>query len=294
MSGCYRYQPCCVSEILDEGTFPNQTSSRSITGGQLNLNRTRGLAALILAAATLAAGQTKEFEVASVKPHNGEDDGRVGIQITPGGRWRATNVPLQLLLQIAYELKPGQMTGAPGWINNERYDIDAKLDETLGPNPKPGEMQPYLQSLLEKRFQLKFHRETKEMQVYALVVAKGGPKMKLADPAERGPSIRMGMGQLTMAKVDMDQFVRELSRQVGRPVLNQTELTGQYTMELTFAPEGGGGHGDGPPGERGPAPGGEGPTVFTAVQEQLGLRLDSKKAPVQMFVVDRIERPEAN
>ena len=257
------------------------------------------LVCAILLLASIAWAEKKEFEVASVKPHKDADDGRVGIQITPGGRWRATNVPLNLLLQIAFELKPGQMAGAPNWVNSERYDVDAKLDASLGPNPKPGDMQPYLQSLLESRFQLKFHREAKEMQVYALVVGKGGPKMKESDPAERGPSIRMGMGQLTMAKVNMDQFVRELSRQVGRPVLNETGLTAQYTMELTFAPEGGGpggpgGHGDGPPGERGPAPGSDGPTVFTAVQEQLGLKLESRKAPVQMFIIDKIEKPEEN
>ena len=254
---------------------------------------------VLLASASLAFGQKKEFEVASVKPHKDADDGRVGIQITPGGRWRATNVPLNELLQMAFELKPGQMSGAPKWINSERYDIDAKLDASLGPNPKAGDMQPYLQSLLENRFQLKFHREAKDMPVYALVVAKGGPKMKESDPAERGPSIRVGQGQMTMTKVDMDQFVRALSRQVGRPILNQTELTGQYTIELTFAPEGGGGGpgdrgGEAPPGERRAAPGADGPTVFTAVQEQLGLKLESKKAPVQMFVIDKIEKPEEN
>ena len=269
-----------------------------LPGVRVNANRLFGTmigTVVLLSAASVAFGQRKEFEVASVKARKDADDGRVGIRITPGGRWRATNVPLNLLLSMAYELKPGQLSGAPNWVNNERFDIDAKIDEALGPNPKPGEMLPYVQSLLEKRFQLKFHREAKEMQVYALVVAKGGPKMKESDPAERGPSIRMGMGQLTMAKVDMDQFVKELSRQVGRPVLNETGLTAQYTMDLTFSPEGGGGPGgDGPPGERGPAPGSDGPTVFTAVQEQLGLKLESRKAPVQMFIVDKIERPEEN
>ena len=278
----------------------------------MNLNAVRWArllaAPLLLASVELAAGQTKEFEVASIKPHKGADDGRVGIQITPGGRWRATNVPLTLLLNIAYDLRPGQLTGAPSWINSERYDVDAKLDESLGPNPKPGEMQPYLQSLLEKRFQLKFHRENKEMQVYALVVGKSGSKMKESDPEARGPQIRMGHGSLTATKINMDMFARELSRQVGKTVLNETGLKGDYNLELTFTPEGptgggpGGPGGEGPPGGAagpggagpGPAPGGDAPTVFTAVQEQLGLKLDSKKAPVALFIVDKLEKPEEN
>ncbi len=259
------------------------------------------LVVLLLAAGAAALAQTKEFEVASVKPHKADgDDGRAAIQITPGGRWRATNVPLNMLLNMAYELKPGQLIGAPNWINSERYDIDAKMDAALGPNPKPGEMLPYVQNLLEKRFGLQFHRETKEMPVYVLVVARGGIKMKESQPEERGPQIRMGRGMLACSKIDMDLFARELSRAVGRPVINETALKSSYNFELTFTPESpaGGGPsgpgGDGPAPGPGPAPGGDGPTVFTAVQEQLGLKLDSRKAPVQMFVIDKIEKPEEN
>ena len=243
--------------------------------------------------AALLLAQTKEFEVASVKPHKASDDGRVAIQITPGGRWRATNVPLNLLVNLAYELKPGQVSGAPGWINAERYDIDAKLDDSLGSNPKPEQMLPYLQSLLEKRFSLKYHRETKDMQVYSLVVAKSGSKLVESKPDEAGPRIRMGRGQMSATKIDMDLLARELSRQVGRPVMNQTDLKGQYNLELTFTPENAP---SGPPNSEAPAsaPGGDAPTVFTALQEQLGLKLESKKAPVQMFVIDKIEKAQEN
>lgn len=197
---------------------------------------------------------------------------------------------------MAYELKPGQMSGAPAWINSERYDIDAKMDAALGADPKPGEMLPYVENLMENRFGLKFHKETKEMPVYALVVAKGGVKMRESKPEEQGPRIRMGRGQLTCTKVDMNLFARELLRAVGRPVLNQTELTASYNFELVFTPEGpaGGGPGglgvDGPAPGPGPgtAPGGDGPTVFTSVQEQLDLKLNSNKAPVQMFSIDKM------
>ncbi len=252
-----------------------------------------------MASMALAWGQTKEFEVASVKPSTTADDGRVAIQITPGGRWRATNVPLQLLLQIAYDLRPGQLTGAPSWIQTERYDVEAKLDDSLGANPKPEQMRPYLQNLIEKRFQFKSHRETKEMPVYILSVSKSGSKLKESDPAAQGPRIRMGRGQLSCTKVKTEMFARELSRQLGKPVLDQTDLKGDYDFELTWTPEGPGGDGGGGsggpgPAPGGPAPGGEGPSVFTAIQEQLGLKLDSKKAPIEIIVVDKIEKAEAN
>jgi uncharacterized protein (TIGR03435 family) len=257
---------------------------------------------LLLGTTAQVFAQTKEFEVASIKSHK-DDDGRVGIQITPGGRWRATNVPVNLLLQIAYDLRPGQLSGAPNWINSERYDVEAKLDDSLGPNPKPEQMRPYLQALMEKRFQFKFHRETKEMPVYVLAVAKGGPKLKESDPAAVGPRIRMGMGQLTCTKIKMDAFARELSRQLGRPILNQTDLNGDYDLDLTYAPEGpgpggegahGGGGAGGPGGPPSAAPGSDAPTIFTAIQEQLGLKLDSRKAPVELLIVDRLEKAEEN
>lgn len=248
------------------------------------------------AALTLQAQGVKEFEVASVKP-NKSGDGRVGIRIAPGGRWTATNLPLVEFLQIAFDLRPGQMTGAPGWIRGESFDIEAKLPAELGANLKPDELRPYLQTLLAQRFGLKFHREKKEMTVYALVVNKGGIKMKESDPAARGPMMRMGRGQLTGNKIAMDMLAMNLSRQTGRPVLNETGLTGTYDFELTFAPEapaGPGGPG-GPGGGGGePPPNSEAPTVFTAVQEQLGLKLESRKAPVDLFVIDEIKRPEEN
>jgi uncharacterized protein (TIGR03435 family) len=260
--------------------------------------------ALALLSASFAAAQTKEFEVASVKPHKAGDDGRVSISITPGGHWRATNVPVIMLLNIAFDLRPGQLSGAPSWVTSERYDIDAKLGEGASASLKPGEDKPYLQALLASRFGLKYRNESKEMPVYALVVGKGGPKMKESNPEERS-NIRMGRGNLSMTKIGMDMFVRELSRQVGKVVLNETGLTGEYKFELSFTPENGppppgaggpGGPGGGPGGPEGPgpAPGGDAPTVFTAVQEQLGLKLDARKAPVQLFIIDKLEKPEEN
>ena len=241
-------------------------------------------------ALTTVWGQTKEFDVASIKPHKGGDDGNVGIQISPGGLFRANNVPLKEMLQIAYDLRPGQLAGAPKWVDSERYDIEAKMAEP--PAPGPDGLRPYMQSLLEKRFQLKSHREMREMQSYQLVQAKGGSKVKESDPAARGPMIRMGRDQLSMSKVNMDQLSVQLSRAVGASVSNQTGLTAQYDMELKFTPEASAGPGH--EGQGAPTPGGDGPSIFTAVQEQLGLKLEAKKGPVSVFVIDKIEKPEEN
>ena len=251
---------------------------------------------LALTSTCVWAQAAKEFDVASIKPHKGADDGRVGIQITPGGLLRASNMPLRELLQMAYDLRPGQLTGAPKWIDSERYDIEAKMSEPPAQGGGPDFLRPYMQSLLEKRFQLKSHREMRDMQSYQLVQGKGAPKLKESDPASRGPMIRMGRDQLTLNGGNMDQLSLQLSRAVGAPVSNQTGLTGQYDMELKFTPER-----PAPPGPNGArdggggaAPGGDAPSIFTAVQEQLGLNLESKKGPISMFVVDKIEKPEEN
>ena len=254
------------------------------------------LPAFVLACAPFAWSQAvKEFDVTSIKPHK-DDDGRVGISIAPGGLFRATNAPLNMLMQTAYDLRPGQLVGAPKWIDAARYDIEAKMAEPPPQNAGPDGLRPYLQSMLEQRFQLKSHREMRDMQVYQLVAGKGGPKMKEADAAGQGPRIRMGRGLITATQINMDQLARELSRQLGSPVVNQTGLTGNFDLELKFTPEGPAGPGGpgGAGGEGASAPGGDGPTIFTAIQEQLGLKLESKKSAVNVFVVDKIEKPEEN
>jgi uncharacterized protein (TIGR03435 family) len=156
-----------------------------------------------------------------------------------------------------------------------------------------------LVALIEDRFQLKIHRETKEMPVYALVVAKNGTKLK-ANAGEPGPRLRMGRGQLNGTKVPLKMLVQQLAQQLGRPVVDKTGLTGDYDFTLTWTPQPGEGGAmfagpGGPGGPEGPPPSDpDGPSIFAAIQEQLGLKLESDKGPVEILVLDQVEKPTEN
>ena len=255
------------------------------------------------------------FEVASIKPNTG-DDHRFFIQIQPGGGLRTTGSTLKMLLTLAYDVREFQISGGPGWINTERYDIMAKAgdaavsDNADDPRKMTDEqrrtvgeqMRERLRALLAERFQLTLHRETKEQSVYALVVAKGGPKLQQSEAKEgTGPKgmMRMGRAQLSGQGVPLQMLTQSLSSQLGRPVLDQTGLKGNFDFKLEWTPDpgqsGGPFGGAPPPGVDGPPPPDpNGPSVFTAVQEQLGLRLESQKGPVEMLVIDRVEKPSEN
>ncbi|HUA19398.1 MAG TPA: TIGR03435 family protein [Bryobacteraceae bacterium] len=253
-----------------------------------------------------------EFEVASIKL-NKSADGRIMIRPAPGGRFTATGIPMRFLITEAYRIKDFQLSGAPSWLLSERYDIEAKADG----NPSFDTMRVMLQTLLEDRLKLKYHHETKEMAVYNLVVAKPGklheaegdcgPRPQgLPPPLEPGkmPSPPCGgmfmfPGHISGQKVPMSQLVDILSRFSGRIVIDQTNLTAKYDIDLQYTPD---------PGQfPGPPPGGgppgapplppvdpNGPSLFTALQEQLGLKLESQKGQVEMIVIDHVERPSEN
>jgi uncharacterized protein (TIGR03435 family) len=261
-----------------------------------------------------AFGQTTaprpQFEVASIKP-NKSGDMRMMFRSASGGRFTASNVSLQSLITIAYHIKDFQLSGAPPWLS-ERYDIEAKAEG----NPGGDAMLPMLQGLVEDRLQFKFHRESKELPVYALVVAKAGklhpaegecgpPPSGPPPPPEPGklPSAPCGgffmfPGHLSGQKVPIEQLLDTLSRFTGRTVLDKTNLTGKYDIEVQYTPEQG--QFQAPPG--GAPPGmppmppidPNGPSLFTALQEQLGLKLESQKGPVEIIVIDHIERPSEN
>jgi len=257
------------------------------------------------------------FEVASIKPNTG-DDHRFFIQIQPGGGLRTTGSTLKMLLTLAYDVREFQISGGPGWINTERYDITAKSEhspeeENLQGDPRKmseeqrktvGEqMRERLRALLADRFQLVLHRESKEQSVYALVVAKGGPKLQQSEGKEgSGPKgmMRMGRGQLSGQGVALQMLTQSLSSQLGRPVIDQTGLKGNFDFKLEWTPDpgqsGGGPFGGAPPpgADAPPPPDPNGPSIFTAVQEQLGLRLESQKGPVEMLVIDKVEKPSEN
>lgn len=233
--------------------------------------------------------ERKNFEVASIKP--AEPGGRgVQIMMAPGGRITAKNVTMKILIQQAYNLRDFQITGGPSWLGNDRYDINAKADGNDDVTPE--QLRTMMQGLLADRFQLVFHKETKEMPVYALVVGKGGFKLKEA-PQGNGPQIRMGRGLINGQGMGMDMLATQLSNALGRSVIDKTGLTGAYDIKLEFTPEGGGmvqrdGGADAAP------PADAGPTIFTALQEQLGLKLESTKGPVTILVIDKAEKASEN
>jgi uncharacterized protein (TIGR03435 family) len=249
--------------------------------------------------ASLAAFAQPAFEVASVKPAPPPTDHNLRVQMGgDAGRVNYSNVTLMNVMTKAYGVKEHQITG-PDWLKTERYDIVATV-----PSGTPKDQIPLmLQSLLADRFKLTLHRESKVMPVYALVVGKNGPKLHEADAI--GP-MRMSMGPKGLnlsGKVSIAMLVDALSRFTDRPVVDMTELKGNFDIDLGFKPDGqpGGPGFFGPPGGGGRPPegGGEGkappdsadaPSIFTAVQEKLGLKLEGRKTAVEILIIDHAER----
>jgi len=252
------------------------------------------------------------FDVVSVKPNKSES-GMVRIMAKPDG-YSASNVSLKMLVQSAYGIREDLISGAPSWADSARFDIDAKVagsDVDALKKLSPEQRRLILQPLLADRFKLKVHTETKQLPVYELVIAKSGSKLKEANPGDtyangiKGPDgagregmMRMGRGQLTAQAVPMTSLANMLSQQLHRTVLDKTGLTGKYDLELNWTPDQGS---DpmfkGPEGSQqraDPAPDSSGPSIFTALQEQLGLKLQSAKGPVETLVIDHVEMPSEN
>ncbi len=302
------------------------------------------------------------FEVASIKPSEAQP-GLIRMGFAPGGRYTASGVTVKMLIQQAYDLRDYQISGGPGWISSERYDIVA----TAGvPNVTREQMRVLLQSLLAERFNLKVRRESKELPIYALVVGKNGPKLHKSEiqpgsggnatppdpskpldagaapalkPAGAGDGkpvivsggagaggavagggagvstsigvvtrdgaagkpgggwMRMGPGQVHAQGATLSTLVMLLSQSLGRPVVDKTGLTGNFDFDLEFTPDEtqrGMGPGGGDKGEILPPGDPSGPSVFTALQEQLGLKLESQKGPVETLVIENVDKPSGN
>jgi uncharacterized protein (TIGR03435 family) len=217
------------------------------------------------------------------------------------------NSTLQQIVLIAYGIQSYQLDGAPGWINSAQFSIVAKAPAQAEGAPRLSERQEgelalaRLRTLLRDRFQLEIRREFKDAAVFALVVGKGGHRMK-ENPQHGGLSSRRP-GELVGEGAPINPLIQMLSVVLGRPVIDETGLTGTYDFRLEWSPDiGSSGLGNKPAvlaaqkaeeaGVSLPDPGG--PSIFNAIQEQLGLRLESKKAPVETIVVERIERPSGN
>jgi uncharacterized protein (TIGR03435 family) len=246
-------------------------------------------------AQTAAAPPT--FDVASIHVNNAETDGHHHIFNNPAeSHLRTRNLALRDLLQFAYGLPNSQILGGPAWLDSIMFDIDAKSDPSVDAqlHALPTEQarhqkQLMVQALLADRFQLKTHWETRQLPIYALVVAKDGPKFK---PSKiNGTTIDIGRARLHVAGSDdtMSILVRELAQVLGRVVLNQTGLSGRYDLSLRWTPD------DAPPPMLNGAPDpSEPPGIFTAIQEQLGLKLESSHGPVPVLLIDSVEMPSAN
>jgi uncharacterized protein (TIGR03435 family) len=250
------------------------------------------------------------FDVVSVKSNK---SGGMRIMFKADG-YSATNVSVKLLIQTAYGIRQDLISGGPGWLESAGYDFEAKV---AGPDVDalkkltPEQRRSMLQPALADRFKLKVHTETKQLPVYEIVLAKGGSKLKEAtagdtyangikgpDGVGRGGMMRFGPGQLTAQAVPMTSLTNMLSQQLHRTVLDKTGLTGKYDLELNWTPDQGADPmfkgPEGSPQRGDAAPDSSGPSIFTALQEQLGLKLQSAKGPVETLVIDHVEMPSEN
>jgi len=248
---------------------------------------TWALCAASSSAQTPATGETKPaFEVASVKPS--KTSGKANLRAFPGGRTVGTNITLKHLIELAYNVREYQVTGGPKWIDSTEYDIETKPAAAFTPSY---ETRAYnmkmLQALLEDRFKLAIRQTFRELPVYVLLVGKDGSKLKSRDKPEAPSDMRMtgGRGLIIAQSVPMAIVTESLSEVLGRPVNDATGLKGYYDLRLEWAPV---------DADADTSPDTAGPSIFTAVQEQLGLKLDAQEGPVEIFVIENAAQPSGN
>jgi uncharacterized protein (TIGR03435 family) len=238
-------------------------------------------AALVVIAA-ICFGQNKPaFEVASIKPNLSGPESGFSFDIAPSGRVTASNVDVWTLLRFAYSLRDSQISESPKWIKERRYDVQALPPQGSEAIPREQVVQ-MMRTLLEDRFRLKWHRESRPSRAYGLTIADHGPKLP---PAREGRG-RTRMGDLDAPSMSLESLCQILEFEFERPVLNRTGLSGTFAVRLQWASE------------RAPkanqADDTSLPSLFTALQEQLGLKLESINAPVDIFVIDDVELPSEN
>ena len=241
----------------------------------------------------MAATANPGFDVVTIKPSKPDSEGK-GF-IIRSGVVATTNTSVVDLLTFAYGLQQKQIVGGPMWTISDKFDVGGKPDIEGTPNSE--QMRGMFKKLLADRYQLKFHYEQKELSVYALTVAKGGDKMtkNTSDPAGLPGLFFQGLGLLTVRNATMKDFSQLMQSAVlDRPVADQTGLKDRFDFGLKWTPDdsqfGGMGMKVPPPTDAANAP----PSLFTALPEQLGLRMDATKAPVQVLVIDCIQKPTAN
>ena len=237
---------------------------------------------------------TPSFEVATIKPSRPDEQGKAFL--VRGNRFRTINTTLSEMMSFAYGIHAKQVVGAPAWFDTEKFDLDAKPEGEGAPNDK--QWKGMIQKLLVDRLELKFHRDQKELSVYILAVAKGGPKLNKSEGDPNGlPGLffRGRPGDLVVHNATLGDFAGLLQNAVlDRPVLDHTGIAARWDFSLNWTPDDSQFAGMAakipPPLDGAATP----PSLYTAIQEQIGLKLDATKAPAEVFVVDHIQRPSGN
>jgi uncharacterized protein (TIGR03435 family) len=241
----------------------------------------RTVAGLLFAVAIVNAQTPPQLEVASIKPSIADRNSTSGIYTGEGGI-DAHNVTLKRSIIGAYRIGPNEIVGGPDWLDEDRFDILAKAEQSTNGDAVLMDM---LQTLLADRFKLKLHRETRTMTAYVLEVGKNGPKLEKAENGEASTnsSNSNGRASIEARASSMDRLARTLARSVDLPVVNRTGLDGNFNFKLQWTPQ-----------QSQPSNRPDDVSIFTAIQEQLGLRLRSEKVPVEVLVIDSAEKPSAN
>lgn len=237
----------------------------------------RYITAILLFAAGTAVAQPPRFEVATVKPADPAKNPGSSSLNTGNGRLIGDNMTLKRYIMSAYQVRPHQVLGGPEWLDTERFDIVGKAEGKAG----DGMLRMMLQALLAERFKLTFHREARMIQAFVLDAPKGDGRLTRSEGGERKSS--HGRGDLVLENSTLGHLADALSGQLDLPVVNQTSIEGVFNLKLRWTPE----NITNPPAE---AP----PPIYSAIQEQLGLRLRSQKAPIEVFLIDSADKPSEN
>ena len=236
------------------------------------------------AVAMMAADAHPSYEVATIKPSDPEDNNSGFHEM--GHRLFIENQPMDSLITFAYSIHPKQIVDGPDWFSKDRYDIEGMPDIEGAPNVQ--QMREMLQKLLAERFGLKFHRAKRDLSIFAITVAKGGPKLAVSksDPNSVRDQTGNNNGVEQMWRFtnnSIADFADGMQEFLDRPVVDETGLKGKFDFGLAWTV-------DGATNNDPKAP----PGLFTAVQEQLGLKIDGTKGPAEVLVIDHVERPSAN
>jgi uncharacterized protein (TIGR03435 family) len=242
----------------------------------------------LVMATQLAHAQTSSptFEVATIKPAAPSPDGHTHINYPPDDRFSAINITLLDLMQWAYSMPERQILEGPPWLASTRFDIQAKADigdqtKSLTSEQDRDLKHRMVQALFADRFHLKVHQETRTLPAYDLILAKGGSKLQSSQ--SNGKTVGTGRSHFDGQGLTTTIIAEELSQITGRIVVDKTDLTGRYDLKLQWTPD------DAPATTENSAP-----SLFTAIQEQLGLKLEPAKEPVPVLVIDHIDPPTPN